>query len=191
MGINKSRGSGIVNAKFNTFYGFLGRSMRSCVAMAYPCFAPTLDEAKGAIMQAPQGIKVLFIAGFGPIVREPASRKLYVDVLGLPLKGEDYLNSNEIEGVKEFALWPLEQAAESCFGQKAWPEHLHVPQAWLEFDVEDIEKASDALKGQGYQLLVSGHTEPWGQTVTRWLSPEGLLLGLSYTPWLRGEGERP
>ena len=142
-------------------------------------------------MQPPQGIKVLFIAGFGPIVRDQASRKLYGEVLGLPLKGEDYLNSNEIDGVKEFALWPLTQAAESCFGQKAWPGDLPVPQAWLEFDVEDIDKATEALKAQGYQLLVSARKEPWGQTVTRLLSPEGILLGLSYTPWLRGEGARP
>jgi catechol 2,3-dioxygenase-like lactoylglutathione lyase family enzyme len=142
-------------------------------------------------MQPPQGIKVLFIAGFGPIVHDQASRKLYKDVLGLPLKGEDYLNSNEIDGVKEFALWPLAQAAESCFGQKTWPDDLPVPQAWLELDVEDVDKATEALKVQGYQLLVSARKEPWGQTVTRFLSPEGLLLGLSYTPWLRGEGPRP
>lgn len=142
-------------------------------------------------MELSQDIKVLFIAGFGPIVRDPASRKLYADVLGLPLKGEEYMNSNQIDGAKEFALWPLTQAAESCFGQKTWPDHLPVPQAWLEFDVEDIEKATEALTAQGYQLLVSARKEPWGQTVTRFLSPEGILLGLSHTPWLRGEGPRP
>ena len=26
---------------------------------------------------------------------------------------------------------------------------------------------------------------PWGQTVTRLLSPEGLLTGVTFTPWLR------
>lgn len=142
-------------------------------------------------MQPSQAIKVLFIAGFGPIVRDQASRKLYAEVLGLPLKGEVYLNSDQIEGAKEFSLWPLTQVAESCFGQKAWPDHLPVPQAWLEFDVEDIEKATEALKAQGYQLLVSARKEPWGQTVTRLQSPEGILLGLCHTPWLRGEGPRP
>jgi hypothetical protein len=145
----------------------------------------------GESMQPPPGIKVLFIAGFGPIVREPASRQLYMDVLHLPLKGEDYLNSNEIPGVNEFALWPLTQAAENCFGQKEWPAHLPVPQAWLEFDVADVETATQELQAQGYQLLVTARKEPWGQTITRFLSPEGLLVGVSYTPWLRGEGLRP
>jgi len=54
-------------------------------------------------------IKVLFIAGFGPIVREPtASRKLY-------------------------------------------------------------------------------KREPWGQTVSRFITPEGLLVGITFTPSMREE----
>ena len=142
-------------------------------------------------MKQSSDIKVLFVCGFGPIVRDQASRELYADLLGLPLKGDEYLHSSEIEGVKEFALWPLSQAAESCFGQTTWPENIPIPQAWLEFDVEDLEKATQALKAQGYQILVSARTEPWGQRITRLLSPEGILLGLAHTPWLRGEGERP
>jgi hypothetical protein len=26
---------------------------------------------------------------------------------------------------------------------------------------------------------------PWGQTLARLLSPEGLLVGLAHTPWMR------
>src|SRR5438445_11749875 len=137
-------------------------------------------------------MQVLFVAGFGPIIRDlNTSKKLYVDVLGLPLKGDDYLNTNELDGVKEFALWPLSQAAESCFGTTEWPKDLPVPQAWLEFDVADIEAATKELEAQGYKLLVSARKEPWGQTVTRLLSPDGTLLGITHTPWLRGEGARP
>ena len=101
-------------------------------------------------------MKVLFIAGFGPIVRDvQASKKLYSNVLALPLKdaGDDYFNTNELEGVKEFALWPLSQAAESCFGTTEWPSDVAVPQAWLEFDVADIEAATKELQEQGYKLL--------------------------------------
>ena len=59
-------------------------------------------------MQVASNIKVLFIAGFGPIVREtPGSRKLYSEVLGIPLKEES--------GEKTFALWPVSQAAHSQF----------------------------------------------------------------------------
>ncbi len=139
-------------------------------------------------------IEVLFIAGFGPIVRDSqATQRLYGETLGLPLVTEDgeYFSSNGIDGVKEFALWPLAQAAESCFGTPAWPADFPIPQAWMELDVADIEAATRDLEASGYKLLVAARLEPWGQTVTRWLSPEGLLLGLSHTPWLRGEGERP
>lgn len=139
-----------------------------------------------------KNIDVLFVAGFGPIVGDfDASKRLYKDVLGLPLEGDDYLNTSRLDGVKEFALWPLSQAAESCFGTTEWPQAIPVPQAWLEFDVADIEAATRELEARGYRLLVSARKEPWGQTVTRFLSPEGILLGITHTPWLRGEGKRP
>jgi hypothetical protein len=54
-------------------------------------------------------IKVLFIAGFGPIVRgASASRKLYNQVLGIGFKEEDgnYLHTEALKGAKTFALWP-------------------------------------------------------------------------------------
>src|SRR5579863_8784300 len=123
-------------------------------------------------MKIPKNINVLFVAGFGPIVRDPAaSRKFYSGALGLSFKEETngYLHTGDLDGVKHFALWPLPQAAESCFGTDQWPGNIPVPQAWLEFDVGDIAKATAELKSQGYQLLVATQKEPWGQTVTRLL----------------------
>ena len=86
---------------------------------------------------------------------------------------------------RHFALWPLAEAAQSCFGTNVWPADVAEPHSWLEFDVEDVAVASAHLKKQGYKLLVDARKEPWGQTVTRLLSPEGLLVGITYTPWLR------
>jgi hypothetical protein len=140
-------------------------------------------------MQTIEGIKVLFVAGFGPIVRDRAAgRALYGDALGVAFKEEagGYLHTEALEGVRTFALWPLDQAAQSCFGQASWPDDTPAPQAWLEFDVEDIEGATAQLQSRGYRVLVSNQTEPWGQTVTRFLSPEGLLVGLTVTPSMRG-----
>ena len=73
----------------------------------------------------------------------------------------------------------------SCFGDNKWVDSLPVPQYWVEFEVEDIDSTTEALKQKGYQLLVDNRIEPWGQTVTRLLSPEGALVGLTITPWLR------
>lgn len=138
------------------------------------------------------GLTVLFVAGFGPVTRDSvASQAFYQQTLGLPLKGmpgnEAYLSleADALAGVKHFALWPLDQAAQSCFGHSSWPEEYPAPQSWIEFEVAALEVASMELKAQGYQLLVDNRQEPWGQTVTRLLSPEGLLVGLSFTPWLR------
>ena len=134
-------------------------------------------------------MKVLFVAGFGPIVANmQANQAFYGEVLGLPLEGdESYLFTPQLDGVKHFALWPLSGAAESCFGSGEWPSDIAVPQAWLEFDVDDVEAATRELEERGYRLLVRNRTEPWGQVVSRLLSPEGLLVGVTVTPWLRGE----
>jgi hypothetical protein len=59
------------------------------------------------------------------------------------------------------------------------------PNSWIEFDVEDVGTASEALKARGYELLVDNRKEPWDQTVTRLLSPEGVLVGVTFTPWMR------
>ena len=137
-------------------------------------------------------IDVLFVAGFGPIVTDQtASARLYRDLLRLPLESiegyDGYLHTARLDGVKHFALWPLDKAAQSCFGRSEWPRELPVPQSWLEVDVADIEKATRALEQAGYRLLVRMQQEPWGQTVTRFLGPEGMLLAVTHTPFLRAE----
>jgi len=141
-------------------------------------------------MSDESALKVLFIAGFGPIVRDAAaSRKLYVDDLGLRFKEEagGYLHTEALQGAKTFALWPLNQAAQSCFGADVWPGDVAVPQAWLEFEVESVDRATTALEHRGHRALVRNRTEPWGQTVSRLLSPEGLLVGVTFTPWMQEE----
>jgi hypothetical protein len=62
-----------------------------------------------------------------------------------------------------------------------------VPQAWLELDVESSEAVAAAvaeLEAAGYRMLRGVRQEPWGQTTAHLLSPEGLLLGVTYTPWM-------
>jgi hypothetical protein len=36
-------------------------------------------------------------------------------------------------------------------------------------------------------MLVKNKKEPWGQIVSRLLSPEGVLVGITYTPLFRNE----
>jgi catechol 2,3-dioxygenase-like lactoylglutathione lyase family enzyme len=135
-------------------------------------------------------MKIAFIAGFGPIVRNvETSRAFWGDGLGIELEeaATDYWTNDDLEGVKAFALWPLAQAAESCFGTDAWPPDIPEPHAWLEFDVESPEAVAPAaveMAGRGHRLLKEAVEEPWGQTVARLLSPEGILVGVVYTPWM-------
>ena len=75
-------------------------------------------------MKQTGSLNVLFIAGFGPIAREGnASRNLYIDALGIEFKeeGDGYLHTEALKGARSFAIWPLSQAARSCFGREgAW-----------------------------------------------------------------------
>jgi len=131
---------------------------------------------------------ILFVAGFGPIVREAtASRKLYRHTLGIDFTEEagGYLHTEALEGAKSFALWPISQAAQSCFGKDSWPDGIPAPQAWLEFDVDNVERATAELEARGYRMLVKNKKEPWGQTVSRFLTPEGLLVAVTLTPSMR------
>ena len=135
-------------------------------------------------------MQVKFVAGFAPIVTDPAaSRALYADALGIALGGEGYPMTDDLPGLKHFGLWPLSGAAQSCFGTDEWPADLPVPQGSLEFDVESAEAVAAAaaeLQAKGHRLLVGPKTEEWGQTVVRLLSPEGLLVGVTFTPWMHG-----
>ena len=141
-------------------------------------------------------MKVAFIAGFGPIVRDvDEARRFWGEGLGIGLTeaAPSYWTNDDLEGVKAFALWPLAQAAESTFGTEAWPEDLPTPQAWIEMDVESAEAVGEAvaeLEAGGHRVLRGAHEEPWGQTTSRLLSPEGLLVGITYTPWMH-EADQP
>jgi catechol 2,3-dioxygenase-like lactoylglutathione lyase family enzyme len=131
-------------------------------------------------------VNVQFVASVAPITRDPvASRRLYVEVVGLPLDGDDYIHSENVPGSRHFGVWPLAQAAEACFGASEWPADRLVPQASIEFEVEDkdaVRAAEAELRDAGYEVLHPTRTEPWGQTVVRVLSPEGLIIGISYAP---------
>jgi hypothetical protein len=147
-------------------------------------------KSGGDAMEEIANTRVLFIAGFGPIVREAAaSRKLYSQTFGIPFKEEKggYLHTEALKGAKSFALWPLSEAAQSCYGKDSWPTDVPIPQAWIEFDVDNVEKATAELESRGYRMLVKNKKEPWGQTVSRFIGPEGLLVGITFTPWMREE----
>jgi hypothetical protein len=140
-------------------------------------------------------VDVQFIAGVAVVAADPPkSRELFLDVLGLPLEtggDEEYFHSEHIGGSKHFAVWPLKQAAQACFGVDEWPSDLVVPQVSIEFEVKNadaVANAADELKAKGFELLHDAREEPWGQTVARLLSIEGSIIGISYAPTLHTPG---
>jgi hypothetical protein len=117
------------------------------------------------------------------------SRSLYLDALGLSLETEPdgYLHSEGIDGSRSFGEWPLAQAAQACFATPEWPVDRLVPQASIESEVADagsMQAAAEELSEQGFNLLKQARVQPWGQTVARLQSTEGLIIGISYAPSL-------
>ncbi len=135
-------------------------------------------------------MEIEFLSTVAVIAPDPgASRRLYVDALGLGLESEggEYHHSEQLAGCKSFGIWPLAQAAQACFGTPEWPAERPVPQVSIEFDVADadaVAPAADELEQAGYELLHEAREEPWGQTVARLQSPEGAIVGISYAPVL-------
>jgi hypothetical protein len=136
---------------------------------------------------------VLFVTSVAVITADPpGSRKLFMDALGLPLEGEGngYYSSGSIPGTKHFGIWPLAEAAQACFGTPQWPADRVIPQASIEFEVataEEVAAAGDELQQADYELLHPARTEPWGQTVARLLTQDGLIVGISYAPVLHNQ----
>jgi hypothetical protein len=133
---------------------------------------------------------IRFVAGFGPIgTADSRSLDFWGTSLGIDFEepAPGYRTNDTLDGVKAFAIWPLSHAAESTFGTPTWPADHPVPQAWIEFDVESPEAVATAateLTTSGYTILKHAGEEPWGQWTARLQSPEGLLVGISFTPWM-------
>jgi catechol 2,3-dioxygenase-like lactoylglutathione lyase family enzyme len=140
-------------------------------------------------------MKIQFVSGVAVIAADPPeSRKLYVDALGLPLEqmdGGEYYASEKIDGAKHFGVWPLSQAAQACYGTDTWPEGVPIPQVSVEFEVaspEAVAPAAEELRAAGYEPVHEPREEPWGQTIARILSPEDVIVGISYAPWHHSDG---
>jgi len=111
-------------------------------------------------------MKVSFVAGFGPIVREvDASRAFWGSGLGIELQeaAPDYWTNDGLEGVKAFGLWPLSQAnpaSTAIPGQATFPS-LRPGSSWTSspskpsrppsrsFRALDIECSAACAKNRG------------------------------------------
>ncbi|WP_130537524.1 VOC family protein [Thiomicrorhabdus indica] len=134
-------------------------------------------------------MKIQSIAGYAVITKDSqASSSLYKETLGLPLQAQDdYLFTDKFPGSNHFGVWPLSMAAQTCFGSNEWPENFPEPTSTIEFEFdspEEVKQAVEELKSAGQVFVHEVKQEPWGQTVARFMSPENVLIGFSYAPWL-------
>ncbi len=136
-------------------------------------------------------MKPEFIGAVGVITSDlAAGRSLYVSDLGLPLKqlrDTNFLHTDKLPGSRYFGVWPLSEAAKACFGSASWPRGRPIPQMFIELEMASpagVVRAAAELEAKGHHLLHGPRTDPWGQTVARLQTPDGLIVGLSYVPWM-------
>ncbi|HXW67323.1 MAG TPA: glyoxalase [Thermoplasmata archaeon] len=142
-------------------------------------------------------MKPQFIGAVGVIAESLSEGSaLFVDSIGLPLersKGTNFLHSDRLDGSRYFGVWPLSEAAKACFGRESWPEDRPIPQMFIEFELDSpaaVTEAAAELESKGYRLLHRPRTDAWGQTVTRLQTKEGLVVGISYVPWMHPRSSR-
>ena len=127
------------------------------------------------------------LAGIAEIVDDlEAAVRFYRDDLGLDVDDSvsaDYA-SVKIPGVIHFGLWSREAAAGAAYGDRTAVDQV-TPGLTIEFEVDEVPDASQALERRGLKLIHGPKVEPWGQTTARFLVPSGALCGIAETPWAR------
>jgi hypothetical protein len=130
-------------------------------------------------------VRIIGVSGFGPVIQDgEPGEKLYLEDPGIHFEEVygDYRFTKHLAGARHFSLMPLSRLAESLFGDPTWPNEVTVPQAWMEFEVDDIDGATKELEERGYDLLVRAREQPWGQVLTRLLAPGGLMVSVVRNP---------
>tara|TARA_B100000965_G_C19468066_1_gene702811 strand:+ start:258 stop:614 length:357 start_codon:yes stop_codon:yes gene_type:complete len=113
-------------------------------------------------------MEIKCIAGFASITKDSAaSASLYEGARGLPLeKMDDYRFMDTFPGAHHFGVWPLSMAAQYCFGQEEWPDHVPEPTATIEFELADaaaVDAALKEMKERGQEFVHETRTEPGGK----------------------------
>ena len=115
-----------------------------------------------------------------------AAVRFYREVLNVPVDyepGGGYATA-KIPGLLHFAIWSRESAAEAAFGNKSAADRIPLGFS-VEFEVDSVSPATDAISERGWQIIQTPKKEPWGQATSRFMLPSGMLGGLSETPWAR------
>ena len=124
--------------------------------------------------------RVTSMIAVSPIVTDLArSSTLYGETLGLDFYQLEngYRGTEKLGGIGHFGLWPLGEAARTCFGDTTWPSTT-IPQAAIEFGVEDLDAIAAAMGIAGHQRLADTASD---EVQARFLSPDGLVIVLTQT----------
>ena len=127
------------------------------------------------------------VAGVGEIVENvEAAVTFYRDVLGLEVEyeGDGEYAEVKVSGIAHYGLWGRRHAAASIFGDANLAAQVPLGFA-MGFEVDSVHEAAMTTGERGLEIIQPPKTEPWGQVVTRFLLPSGLVGEFAETPWAR------
>ena len=146
-----------------------------------------MAAASAVVLAEEERHVIRHVSGIAEIVDDvDAAAQFYREVLGLDVDhqpGGGY-SVVKVPGVLHFGLWSRAAAAEATFGDKNAVERIPLGFA-VEFEVDSVGPAADAIGERGWQIAQAPKTEPWGQASSRFFLPSGMLGGITETPWAR------
>jgi catechol 2,3-dioxygenase-like lactoylglutathione lyase family enzyme len=128
------------------------------------------------------------LAGIAEIVEDvPQALAFYRDVLGFEViqQMENDYAMLSVPGVLHFGVWNRAHAAESTLGSRDRADEITLGFT-IEFEVDDVNEATEKVETGGGKLFHGRREEPWGQISGRFASPGGgAIIGVAETPWGR------
>jgi hypothetical protein len=148
-----------------------------------------MPRRRPALVGKGSAMRGLFVAGFGSIVRErEASRHFYGDDLGTRLDAEadGYLHTEGLAGGKDLRALAARASGGAVLRRPTVARTRPRPARLARVRRGRSGGRDVGATHQGVCPLGRARVEPWGQTVTRLLAPEGILVGVTHTPSMRG-----
>ena len=138
-----------------------------------------------------EGQVIRHVSGIAEIVDDvDAAAQFYREVLGLPVDhepGGDYAVV-KVPGVLHFGLWSRAAAAEATFGDRNAVERIPLGFC-VEFEVDSVGPAAEAIGERGWQIAQAPKEEPWGQA---WRAGSSCPAGCwAASPRRRGRAASP
>jgi catechol 2,3-dioxygenase-like lactoylglutathione lyase family enzyme len=127
------------------------------------------------------------LSGLAEVVEDIESAvSFYQDTLGLVVNFETGNNYADVElpGILHFGLWSREAAAAVILGSPNQSDQIPLG-FFIGLEVDSVLETTKQVEENKISFLQTTKKEEWGQVTSRLITPSGVLIELTETPWAR------